>query len=77
MSQADRDAEKWMQANAKWQERELYKAKETGDAYYIDQHGYVITEKSTKHEAIYNPPKLEDVVCAVLFVLFIVVWCFV
>jgi hypothetical protein len=50
MSQADRDAEKWMQANAKWQERELYRAKETGEQYYIDQFGVVITEKAKEGE---------------------------
>ena len=50
MSQADRDAEKWMQDNARWQQRNLYRAKETGDAYYIDQFGSVITEKPKKEE---------------------------
>ena len=50
MSQADRDAEKWMQANAKWQERNLYRAKETGDNYYINKNGDVITEKPKAKE---------------------------
>jgi hypothetical protein len=50
MNQADKDAEKWMRDNAKWQERNLYRAKETGDAYYIDQHGDVIIEKEKKVE---------------------------
>ena len=77
MSQADRDAEKWMAANARWQERELYKAKETGDAYYIDRQGYVITQESPKHEAKIDGLTTGDFVCAVLFGLFIVAWCFV
>ena len=45
MTQADRDAERWMQDNAKWQQRNLYRAKETGDNYYINQHGDVVIEK--------------------------------
>jgi len=45
MSQADKDAAKYMEAAARWRERELYKAKETGDAYHINQYGQVITEK--------------------------------
>jgi hypothetical protein len=48
MTQADRDAERWMQDNAKWQQRNLYRAKETGDPYYIDQNGTVIIEKPKK-----------------------------
>jgi len=75
MSQADRDAEKWMAANAKWQERELYKAKETGDAYYIDRQGYVITEESPKHEAKIDELTAEDVIGIVFFGFFIVGWC--
>jgi hypothetical protein len=51
MSQADRDAEKWMQAHLRYQERELYKAKETGDSYHINQFGEVVTEKP-KEEAV-------------------------
>lgn len=50
MNQADRDAEKWMQANAKWQQRNLYRAKETGEQYYINKNGDVITEKPKKEE---------------------------
>jgi hypothetical protein len=45
MNQADKDAQKWMEANSKWQYRELIKAKETGQPYYINQHGTVIIEK--------------------------------
>jgi hypothetical protein len=37
-----------MQDNAKWQQRNLYRAKETGDAYYINEHGDVVTEKPKK-----------------------------
>ena len=50
MNQADKDAAKWMEANAKWQERELYKAKETGNPYYINQHGDVVIEKEKKDD---------------------------
>jgi len=50
MNQADKDAQQWMEANAKWQQRELYKAKETGQPYYISQHGDVIIEKEKKDE---------------------------
>jgi hypothetical protein len=50
MNQADKDAQKWMEANAKWQQRELYKAKETGNAYYINQHGDVVIEKDKKDD---------------------------
>jgi len=52
MNQADKDAQKWMEANAKWQYRELVKAKETGQPYYINQHGSVIIEKEQ------NEPKI-------------------
>ena len=50
MSQADRDAEKWMQANAKWQEQELYRAKETGKQYFINGFGDVVIEKAKEGE---------------------------
>jgi hypothetical protein len=46
MNQADRDAEQWQRANAKWQYRELIKAKESGDAHYINQHGDVVIERN-------------------------------
>lgn len=48
MTQADRDAERWMQDNAKWQQRNLYRAKETGEPYHINQHGDVVIEKPKK-----------------------------
>ena len=50
MSQADRDAEKWMQDNARWQKQALYRAKETGDAYFIDEFGTVQIEKAKEGE---------------------------
>jgi len=46
MSQADRDAEKWLEMHQRYQERELYKAKESGELHHINQYGEVITEKS-------------------------------
>jgi len=51
MNQADKDAQQWMEANAKWQQRELYKAKETGQLHYISQHGDVV---------MYNPKDAQD-----------------
>lgn len=52
MSNAERDHEKWLEANRKWQERNLYRAKETGDAYYINESGQVIiqTKKEEKQK---------------------------
>ena len=50
MTQADRDAERWMQDNAKWQQRNLYRAKETGDAYFINGFGEVVIEKPKKED---------------------------
>ena len=50
MSQADRDHEKWLEASRKWQQRELYRAKETGSPYYIDELGQVIIENQ-QHKA--------------------------
>jgi hypothetical protein len=46
MNKADRDAEKWIQANQQHQQRELYKAKESGELHHINQFGEVITEKN-------------------------------
>ena len=48
MSKADDDAAKWMEINAKAQQRELYKAKEIGTPYYINSQGDVIREKDEK-----------------------------
>jgi len=48
MNQADKDAQKWMEANQKWQYREWIKATESGDPYYINQHGdVVVTDKAS------------------------------
>ena len=48
MTQADRDAERWTEANSKWQQRNLYRAKETGDPYFINAFGEVVIEKPKK-----------------------------
>jgi hypothetical protein len=45
MNQADKDAQKWMEMNARNQRYELYKAKELGTPYYINQHGDVIKDE--------------------------------
>jgi hypothetical protein len=50
MSQADRDAEIWMRTHLKNQERELYKAKEIGENYFINGFGEVVTEKPKTEE---------------------------
>ena len=50
MNQADKDAAKWMEANAKWQYRDLITAKETGAPHYINQHGDVVIEKEKKDD---------------------------
>ena len=50
MNQADRDAEKWMQAHLRNQERALYQAKETGENYFINGFGEVVTEKPKEKE---------------------------
>ena len=52
MNQADKDAEKWMEMNQRVQYRNLIKAKELGDLYYIDQHGTVIVhDPKAKNES--------------------------
>ena len=51
MNQADKDARQWEEANRKWQERNLIEAKESGQPYYINQHGDVVIEKD-KNETI-------------------------
>ena len=45
MNQADKDAQKWMEANSKWQYRRWIEATESGKPYHIDQNGDVIIEK--------------------------------
>jgi len=44
MNQADKDAQKWMEANSKWQYQRMIEAKESGKLYHIDETGYVIIE---------------------------------
>ena len=52
MSKADDDAAKWMEANSKWQQRNLIKAKESGDAYYINANGDVVITQEGKPAVI-------------------------
>ena len=52
MSKADRDAEKWQEMNQKTQQRNLIRAKEQGDAYYINQFGEVVIPQEGKPAAI-------------------------
>lgn len=46
MNQADKDAQKWQEMNARNQHYELIKAKELGTPYYINQHGDVIHDNN-------------------------------
>ena len=48
MSKADDDAAKWMAMNARVQTRNLIKAKELGDLYYINAQGDVIVHDPSK-----------------------------
>jgi hypothetical protein len=48
MSRADDDAAKWMEMNSRVQHRNLIKAKELGDLYYINANGDVIIHDATK-----------------------------
>ena len=52
MSKADDDAAKWQQMNQRTQERNLIRAKEQGDAYYINQFGEVVIPQEGKPAAI-------------------------
>ena len=52
MSKADRDAEKWQEMNQRTQERNLIRAKEQGDAYYINQFGEVVIPQEGKPAVI-------------------------
>ena len=52
MSKADKDAQKWMEMNQRTQQRNLIKAKEQGDAYYINQFGEVVIPQEGKPAAI-------------------------
>lgn len=51
MNQNDKDAQKWMEANAKWQYRNLIEAKETGKPYHINQHGDVVINSYNEAES--------------------------
>jgi len=48
MSKADDDAAKWMEMNSKVQYRNLIRAKELGDLYYINANGDVIIHDPSK-----------------------------
>ena len=52
MSKADQDAAKWQEMNAKNQARNLIKAKESGDAYYINANGDVVIPQEGKPAVI-------------------------
>ena len=52
MSKADRDAEKWQEMNQRTQQRNLIRAKEQGDAYYINQFGEVVIPQEGKPAVI-------------------------
>ena len=52
MNQADKDAQKWMEMNQRTQQRNLIRAKEQGDAYYINQYGEVVIPQEGKPAAI-------------------------
>ena len=48
MSRADDDAAKWMEMNSRVQYRNLIKAKELGDLYYINANGDVVIHDPSK-----------------------------
>jgi hypothetical protein len=48
MSKADDDAAKWMEMNSKVQYRNLIRAKELGDLYYINAQGDVVIHDPSK-----------------------------
>jgi len=48
MSKADDDAAKWMEMNARVQYRNLIRAKELGDLYYINAQGDVVIHDPSK-----------------------------
>jgi hypothetical protein len=50
MSKADDDAAKWMEMNSKVQYRNLIRAKELGDLYYINANGDVVIHDPSKPE---------------------------
>jgi hypothetical protein len=50
MSRADDDAAQWMEMNSRVQYRNLIKAKELGDLYYINANGDVVIHDPSKPE---------------------------
>ena len=58
MSKADQDATKWQEMNARNQARNLIKAKEQGDAYYINQFGEVVIPQEGKPAVIVTRDEL-------------------
>ena len=48
MSRADDDAAQWMEMNSRVQYRNLIKAKELGDLYYINANGDVVIHDPSK-----------------------------
>jgi len=47
-ARADRDAEAWQESFSKWVQRDLIKAKESGDPHYINEYGDVIIDVKAK-----------------------------
>jgi len=47
-ARADRDAEAWQESFSKWVQRDLIKAKESGDIHHISKHGDVIIDVKAK-----------------------------
>ena len=58
MSKANRDAQKWQEMNQRTQERNLIRAKEQGDAYYINQFGEVVIPQEGKPAVIVTRDEL-------------------
>ena len=58
MNQADKDAAKWLEMNQRVQQQNLYKAKEQGDAYYINQFGEVVIPQEGKPAVIVKRDEL-------------------
>ena len=50
MNQADKDAQKWQKMNQRVQYKNLIKAKELGDLYYINAQGDIIIHDPSKPE---------------------------
>ena len=47
-ARADRDAEAWQQSFSKWVQRDLIRAKESGDLHHISKNGDVIIDVEAK-----------------------------